>query len=450
LKLVANSINGILFSSVFPTGDSLGDVDEVLASVAYGSTISNPNGGLITHCIDNKFKLEIWMRYDETVPISIPLLELLLRSQSNNVFTRFVPDRFHAKVVYWRGYGAYIGSANHTEMGWNTNIEMGVFLSEDELVSNEMDLQLSRYFDFLADLDSTIQISEQYIEEMKELQDAAHDPYKPAKLKRRTPEWGGPSFVSSTNAEAKAKERFKSEWHETLTTLKNIESKVENYRPAWIDKPTPAAWQVDQLLHAYYYIRVGDSRHKPFEEYFQRNRKDPNGTLKEQLEWWASQPAAPFNEDENLFDRAPVIREYCQEDKIRTLTPSELELIFSYTHATSDHIIKIPTSVLGRPELKSIDRATRTQLFTEFILNQRNKQGWDIRELLHYVLYGGDEHTLWQRLYLTSRNPDYTIPRYGINSIAEVVGWARPEIAPPRNGRTSKSLRALGFPVKIY
>ncbi len=37
----------------------------------------------------------------------------------------------------------------------------------------------------------------------------------------------------------------------------------------------------------------------------------------------------------------------------------------------------------------------------------------------------------------------------GISSIAEVVGWARPEDTPPRNGRTNKALRALGYPVKV-
>jgi len=42
------------------------------------------------------------------------------------------------------------------------------------------------------------------------------------------------------------------------------------------------------------------------------------------------------------------------------------------------------------------------------------------------------------------------IPRYKISTIAEFAGWARPEVALPRNGRTSKALRALGFDVKVY
>lgn len=57
---------------------------------------------------------------------------------------------------------------------------------------------------------------------------------------------------------------------------------------------------------------------------------------------------------------------------------------------------------------------------------------------------------IWQRLYHAGRDSEYGISRYGLNSFAEVVGWARPEVVPPRNGRTSKALRALGFSVKIY
>ena len=55
-----------------------------------------------------------------------------------------------------------------------------------------------------------------------------------------------------------------------------------------------------------------------------------------------------------------------------------------------------------------------------------------------------------ERLYKAGRTSEYGISHYGLNSIAELVGWARPEVAPPRNGRTSKALRALGYDVRIY
>lgn len=71
-------------------------------------------------------------------------------------------------------------------------------------------------------------------------------------------------------------------------------------------------------------------------------------------------------------------------------------------------------------------------------------------QLLHYVLYGGKDSEISERLYDAAKEPKYRIRRYGLNSIAEVVGWALPGVVPPRNGRTSKALRALGYPVKVY
>lgn len=115
-----------------------------------------------------------------------------------------------------------------------------------------------------------------------------------------------------------------------------------------------------------------------------------------------------------------------------------------------DHLIKVPLTELGRPELKTLDRDSRVELFAPLILRHRNRKGWDVRQLLHYVLYGGPNEDIWQRLYHAGRDSEYSIPRYGLNSLAEVAGWARPEVVPPRNGRTSKALRALGYSVKIY
>ncbi len=92
----------------------------------------------------------------------------------------------------------------------------------------------------------------------------------------------------------------------------------------------------------------------------------------------------------------------------------------------------------------------RLPIFANWLLSKQNKRGWDVRKLLHFVLYEGADDLLWERLYKAAKTDEYRIPHYGLNSITEVVGWARPEIAPPRNGRTSKALRALGYNVKIY
>lgn len=84
------------------------------------------------------------------------------------------------------------------------------------------------------------------------------------------------------------------------------------------------------------------------------------------------------------------------------------------------------------------------------LLNKRNRKGWDVRKLLHFVLYEGGVEHMPERIFLAGRHPDYKIEHYGLNSIGEVSGWVLTETTPPRNGRTSKNLIALGYPVRDY
>ena len=42
------------------------------------------------------------------------------------------------------------------------------------------------------------------------------------------------------------------------------------------------------------------------------------------------------------------------------------------------------------------------------------------------------------------------IAHMGVSALGEMAGWAMSDDFPPRNGRTSKALTALGFPVTIH
>jgi hypothetical protein len=125
-------------------------------------------------------------------------------------------------------------------------------------------------------------------------------------------------------------------------------------------------------------------------------------------------------------------------------------MVCGHTHATLDHISKISLSTLGRPEIKSMPLAERVPLYASWLAQQHNGMGWTIFELLNFVLYGGEDKDIADRLYTAARDEMYTLPHYGLNSMAELIGWVRPEVVPPRNGRTSKSLKALGYEVDVY
>src|SRR5690606_33755773 len=110
-----------------------------------------------------------------------------------------------------------------------------------------------------------------------------------------------------------------------------------------------------------------------------------------------------------------------------------------------EHVAKIELEFFKTLNKDTIPILERISYFAKWISEQRNQKGWSINELLRFVLYDGPFEQLWERLYLAGRTEEYKLPHYGLNSIAELVGWARPEDSPPRNGRTSKALRALGY-----
>lgn len=84
------------------------------------------------------------------------------------------------------------------------------------------------------------------------------------------------------------------------------------------------------------------------------------------------------------------------------------------------------------------------------IWNDRSSDGARVNELLRHVLYGGSNEQLPDRLWLAVTDPKWKIDGLGISALGELVGWALPDRFPPRNGRTSKALRSLGYDVTVH
>lgn len=448
MEFIANALNGNFLGNILPPPGA--EIDGVLAAIAYGSNFNDEKGDFIGHCLANRYRLDIWMRYDHTVPVAVTLLKRLLRHHKDNIFCNLVPDCLHSKVIWWKGYGAYIGSANLTDRAWVSNIEAGVFLSDADLQKDGMQIELANFFDNLKDTEQVFPLTEEIIRELEKIDAARKGIHDKGKELRTVPIWEGPLFYGKKKTADRRKEEFRREWQETLTHLRSIGEQLADNRPVWISEDVPIAWQIDQFLHAYYYNKVGESRAKPYEDYFQKNRSNPNLAVSSVLKWWKDTTSAPSNEDVTFYENAPCIRENLSKEKILHLSEQQFADVCESTHATRDHVIKMDLATLGRPDLKTLSRDERIPLYAAWLLKQRNDKGWSVLQLLDYVLYGGREDDLWERLYTATREKEYSLPHYGLNSIAELVGWARPEVAPPRNGRTSKALRALGFEVRIY
>ncbi len=302
------------------------------------------------------------MRYDHTVPVAIPLLKKLLKHHKDNIFCKLIPDYLHSKLIWWKGHGLYIGSANLTGRAWMTNIEAGLFLTEDDLQEMGMTIELEEFFDGLRGIEQAFPLTQEVIEEMEAIQKARSSLKDIGKELRKTPVWSGPSFIAKEESKDRKKESFRKEWHETLTVLRNIGEQLLPITPSWIKKDVPVEWQIDQFLHAYYYNKVGDGKQKPFEDYYQRNKHDPQSALLNALQWWSSTNKAPTKEDYMFEVSAPYIRNHLAQGKILSLNVDEFTMICSYTHATKDHVIKMRLATLGRPDLNTLKRRKASTL----------------------------------------------------------------------------------------
>ena len=268
MDLIANGLNGIYPRNYLPTSDE--DVDIVLASIAYGSDRST----FLQNAVENKWRVDIWMRYDHTVPVSIPLLKWLLANHRNSIFCKLVPDVLHSKVIWWKGYGAYLGSANLSDRAWNSNIEAGLFMTSAELAASGVDAQLETYFSAMMNLPQAFALTAEVVDEleaMEKLRREGADLEDKLKKLRKIPKFSGLDFVNQQNAYSRAEENFLREWNETLTHMRTIAEKVVDYRPDWVNEDIPATWQADQFLNAFYYNHVRDGASYPYEEMFLQN-----------------------------------------------------------------------------------------------------------------------------------------------------------------------------------
>src|SRR3546814_12329722 len=102
---------------------------------------------------DNDIPLNFWGRLDEEVPVRVYILNLFLHRRSPQFVCKLVTHH-HAKVIWWRGFGVYVGSANLTYSAWNSNVEAGCFFEESE-IDSQFEGDLNRLF---AELDANATI----------------------------------------------------------------------------------------------------------------------------------------------------------------------------------------------------------------------------------------------------------------------------------------------------
>lgn len=449
MNIFANKLNKNFLRNVLPGPEV--SIDWVKAAIAYGDDETT----LIQNSIENRRRLDIWVRYDQTVPVAPRLLRLLLESTRRNVFCYVVPDVLHSKVIWWKNHGVYIGSANLTERAWVSNIEMGVFVPEVDLESDGTIADIEGFFEALTECEEVMPLTDEIVRDQERLAAVRSQRLlaldRDSERLRTIPRWEGPAFIANAERVHEArKTRFTKEWTRGLTILRDIGNRAPRFKPSWLNADVPAAWQADQFLHAYYYNQVVDGARHPFEEYFVSNQKDPAGATEKALKWWSKLEAPPSNEDVNCHHRAPKIQSALARKQIGMLDLPTFKTLCQANHSTVDHVRRMRLETLGLQEGPGATEEARVNAFAEWIWAKRNQRGETIGQLLSFVLDGGISADMPGRLFDAAKMEERKFPHFGTNQLAELAGWARPEVCPPRNGRTSKALRALGHEVRVY
>ncbi len=451
MKLIAGGLNGRYLLEVHENAVRR-KTEHVRAAVAYAS--GDPR--LIRDCFQGGIRLSFWCRYDETVPVSTNILKRFLDRKSPNFTCRLIPDIFHAKVIWWVDVGVYIGSANLREKAWASNIEAGVYLEEDELDEAGIREELEDFFRRLDEESHPLtgEIYKELCDLEKTNRGLDRDVQRgraPFNRSRLLPEHKGLAMIVPKKGSEKARNTFLKEWNETLETLRQIAERVsaDRYRPRWVGAEVPKGAQADQFLHAHYYanVRKGNIRSLHM-EHFEENRADPEAALVQAMEWWAALEAAPHHEDRMLNNHAVLLRERLQPSTIRSMTEEEFIEVCGHVHALKSHANRVRNSTYGdEAPTETVSEEERVRLFGRYLMRSRSDGGKGVLELLEHLLYGGGKRDLPERLWTVHRDRAWRIPRLGVNSLGEIVGWAMPDDFPPRNGRTSKSLKSLGFDV---
>lgn len=439
---------------------------QVDAAVAYATGHDHQ---LIRLCKEKEIRLNFIGLLDEGGAVSPSLLRELLRWGPSRADVRLVKGNFHPKVMWWRGYGAYVGSANLTNNGWFNNVEAGVFIDEDELNSSGAGDELDALFDHL--VATAIPVTDEVVEKLEQLAKKRHRLTQEAnakldadfeKLFGHIAENKGLARVPTKGKrENRRAQRFVTEWMQTLQLMRGLAKEFEalGRRPPWVDADAHPAIHFDQFLHAYYYDYVRASSAdddddlkglEKVESFFKKHQADPSAALREAARWWAALETDGHGEEEFIREIAPTMRDRLSRQAFKTMDLAAFTEALRNVNAFRMHARQVKNAEFGLPADHHENMEARVDRLCEWLWKQRTATGKTVRDVLEFVLWGTSPSDMEQRLWLGVWGDEYRLPHFGQSTLGEAVGWARPDDFPPRNNRTNKALRALGHDVKLF
>ena len=448
MKVVMGALNGVRLFDLM--NGATGRCSRVTAAVAYATG----NSPFFDHCLKEKISVDFYGLLDEDCAVAVAVLQKLLEAGPLAANCRLIKSHFHSKIIWWHGYGAYIGSANLTSSAWFSNVECGIFYEESEIIGSAIQLELEHQFDYLransSPLTTELLLA---LKKMRPFDEAVTREKRKLRsqfdlLTKDIPSHAGLASYGPT-LQSTAYTRFTSEWSETLELLRGMcrEFSKLNLRPNWVAKDANPTVHFDQFLHAFYYVRVPDERENGDEtaksvelvkKSFLKNRNDTSLALQEAARWWSELPVAPYDEDIFISDTSIHMRELFSPEKLATWTLDDFKTAFFDVHAFRAHARQVKNSFYGLPVGHTESIRQRVDRLSEWLWTQKRESGKrTVLELLQYLIWGTFPSNVAERLWLVTTSDEWRFDHLGPSSLGEAVGWARPDDYPPRNNRTN-------------
>lgn len=460
MKVVMGELNGVRLLQLM--NGAAGKCNRVSAAVAYASR-TDP---FFEHCVKNDIFLEFYGLLDEGAAVSVPVLQYMLSAGPLRVRPRLIKGHFHSKVIWWHGYGAYIGSANLTSNAWFTNVECGVFLDEEEILGTSTEADLQLHFDHLDKIATPVTTELiRALDKLRAPEAAVYAAQQKLQDQFAAATGGIKPYSGLTAYASEAKStayiQFTSEWTDTLQLLRGLRDDFQKLgaRPRWVEATANPTVHFDQFLHAYYYVRVRDDRSDDesarsvelVEKAYERHRGNKAAALGEAAEWWASLPAAPYGEDVFIGSIAPQMQAAFDPERLKSWTLQDFQDTFFEVHAFKTHARQMRNSTFGLPKDHKETVRDRSDRAAKWLWQQqREASQHSVLELLQFLVWGSTPSDMVDRLWRVTRDAAWRFDHFGPSTLGEAVGWARPDRYPPRNNRTNKALRSLGHSVRLF
>ena len=212
---------------------------------------------------------------------------------------------YHPKIIWFQGVGAYIGSANLTEGGYQSNVECGVWFTEEELARDNFDTELGAMMASIRE--RCVSISKEHVAARerllvarKLLLDGPENEYRRRVATELAALPGATSPLRGLEGTAKA--AFVREWHEALTFLRGFAERARAATwPTWIQRSVEPSIAPDPRFQRWFGTHgtfgASENVQSSSELFYERNRRDPGAATDRLLVEWAQSQEADLDPD---------------------------------------------------------------------------------------------------------------------------------------------------------